>query len=113
MNTITHMSQINLNGVYSYADYLLWMFQERVELIKGRILKMSPAPSRTHQSIGSILHREISYFLKNKNVHVFFAPFDVRLPRTKSQLSDEQIFDVVQPDICVVCDNLKLDGEFK
>ena len=111
MSYITHLSQINLSGIYTYSDYLLWMFQERVELIKGHVLKMSPAPSRVHQSIGGVLHREISYFLKNKNAYVFFAPFDVRLPRIKSHISDGQILDVVQPDICVVCDSSKLDDK--
>ena len=36
---------------YSYANYLNWFFEERVELIKGKIFKMSPAPSRVHQEI--------------------------------------------------------------
>jgi hypothetical protein len=33
----THFSQLNLNGTYSYADYLTWHFDEAVELIKGKI----------------------------------------------------------------------------
>ena len=32
---------------YTYADYLEWKFEERVELIKGRIFKMSPAPTQS------------------------------------------------------------------
>lgn len=44
MMEITNINQLDLNGTYSYADYLLWKFSERVELIKGKILKMSPAP---------------------------------------------------------------------
>ena len=111
MGSITEISELNVRGIYSYADYLLWLFQDRVELIKGHIRKMSPSPSRAHQSIGGVLHREISYFLKNKSGNVFFAPFDVRLPRLKNQLRDEQIFDVVQPDICVVCNPSILDDK--
>jgi hypothetical protein len=34
---ITNISELDLNGVYSYADYLLWRILERVELIKGKI----------------------------------------------------------------------------
>ncbi|MBL7787571.1 MAG: hypothetical protein JNM36_16820, partial [Chitinophagales bacterium] len=45
---ITQLSQLDPNGIYSYADYLMWKFSERVELIKGAILKMA-APSLSHQ----------------------------------------------------------------
>jgi hypothetical protein len=34
---ITHLSQLDLNKTYSYADYLTWQFAERLELIKGKI----------------------------------------------------------------------------
>ncbi|NCX96889.1 MAG: Uma2 family endonuclease, partial [Chitinophagia bacterium] len=37
----------------------------------------------------------------------FSAPFDVRLPKKND--SDETIYTVVQPDICVICDPSKLD----
>jgi len=30
---------------YTYADYLQWKFEEQVELIRGKIFKMSPAPA--------------------------------------------------------------------
>lgn len=39
---------------------------------------------------------------------MFSAPFDVRLP-VKNRLQDDEITTVVQPDICVVCDESKLD----
>jgi Uma2 family endonuclease len=50
-----------------------------------------------------------SISLKNKPCNLFHAPFDVRLPIKKNELSDEQIITVVQPDICVVCDEAKLE----
>ena len=37
MTTITQLSQLDLNGTYSYADYLTWQFNERVELIRGNV----------------------------------------------------------------------------
>ena len=41
---ITNINQLDpLYGVYSYADYLLWEFEERVELLRGRIFRMSGA----------------------------------------------------------------------
>ena len=36
---ITDIDQLDLEGSYTYADYLLWQFRERVELIKGKILR--------------------------------------------------------------------------
>ena len=37
---ITNINQLDpLYGVYSYADYLLWKFKERVELFKGKLFK--------------------------------------------------------------------------
>jgi len=52
---ITDFSQLILSKSYTYADYLTWQFKERVELIKGKIFKMSPAPSRGHQDISIAL----------------------------------------------------------
>jgi hypothetical protein len=51
MKKITDISQLDQNKQYTYADYLTWHFEERVELIKGWIYKMSPAPKRVHQEI--------------------------------------------------------------
>jgi len=50
MPKIISLSQLDLNGTYSYADYLNWKFEEAVELIKGKILPMA-APNRRHQSV--------------------------------------------------------------
>ena len=37
---ITSLNQLDLvNGIYSYADYLVWKIKERVELLKGKILE--------------------------------------------------------------------------
>jgi hypothetical protein len=46
MSTVTNFSDLDLTKTYTYVDYLKWTFDERVELIKGFIKKMSPAPSR-------------------------------------------------------------------
>ncbi len=97
---ITNINQLDFSKQYTYADYLTWWFDDRVELIKGYIRKMAPAPSNDHQSLGSNLHRDIAYYLKNKKCQVRFAPYDVRLKRIKE---DTEITTVVQPDICVIC----------
>ena len=56
---ITNFSDLDLTKSYSYADYLLWQFSERIELIKGFILKMSPAPNRRHQTVSQNLNFSI------------------------------------------------------
>ena len=105
---ITQLEQLNPNGYYTYADYILWKFQERVELFKGHIFPMA-APSVTHQRVSSILHVQIANFLKGRNCDVFSAPFDVRLPLPLERATDHKVDTVVQPDLCVVCDESKLD----
>jgi Uma2 family endonuclease len=99
---------LDLNGTYSYADYLKWQFEERLELINGKIFKMSPAPATRHQRMSALLLSEIWQLLKYRDCQVFAAPFDVRLSRFDVQ-SDREIFTVVQPDICVICDEKKVD----
>lgn len=107
MKTITNINQLDLNKLYSYADYLLWKFEERIELIKGKIFKMSPAPSSSHQNYSFSLSGEFYIYFKDKQCQAFSAPFDVRIPTTNEQ--GDEITTVVQPDICVVCDLEKID----
>lgn len=98
---------LDFSKTYSYADYIKWRFDERVELIKGKIFTMSPAPSRSHQEISVAITVKLFTFLKNKPCKVYAAPFDVRLPKTSKE--DSAVYTVVQPDICVICDLSKLD----
>ena len=106
---IQNLSTLDANKIYSYADYLTWQVRERLELIKGRLFKMSPAPMRYHQELSGALFGEFRAYLKGKSCKVFHAPFDLRLPKSKDDQRDEQIYTVVQPDIVVVCDRSKLD----
>jgi len=94
-------------GRYSYADYLTWEIDEMVELINGRVFKMTVAPKRRHQEISVKVTNRLFNFLEGKNCKVYQAPFDVRLPVHSKK--NEDIFTVVQPDICVICDRSKLD----
>ena len=105
---IQQLSELDLNLQYSYADYLLWRFQERVELIRGKVRQMA-APSTLHQSISGATYLALGNHVKKSPCKVFSAPFDVRLTPTKP-VSDGKIYDVVQPDIVVVCDPTKLDA---
>jgi Uma2 family endonuclease len=109
MKDITDISQLDLNGTYSYADYLTWKFEQAVELIKGRILPMA-APSRRHQRISWQLTLLVGNTFKNKQCRAFAAPFDVRLfDKTKSVKANKDVYTVVQPDMCIICDLSKLD----
>lgn len=108
---ITSIEQLDPKGSYTYADYLLWRFSERVELIKGKVFKMSPAPSRNHQEISWALARQIDKVFYKTNCKMYAAPFDVRLINYKNSTFDNQIISVVQPDLCVVCDIVKLDDK--
>jgi Uma2 family endonuclease len=96
---------LDVQGSYSYFDYLKWQFKERVELIKGKVFKMSPAPSTNHQVISLNLTSQMLQYFENSSCSMFYAPFDVRLPIPNSKIPNT----VVQPDFCVVCDQTKLD----
>ncbi|MEA3446748.1 MAG: Uma2 family endonuclease [Bacteroidota bacterium] len=106
---ITDISSLNFETTYSYADYMKWNFDEKVELIKGRISKMSPAPLRKHQMVSSELLKQIFNSKSIKACQVYHAPFDVRLQDKKKSTNDKDIFTVVQPDISIICDESKLD----
>jgi Uma2 family endonuclease len=104
---ITDLSQLDLSKQYSYADYLTWQFSERVELIKGWIHTMSPAPKRRHQRVSINLTFELLTYLNKCNCQVYEAPFDIRFRKNKG--SDFEVDTVVQPDISVFYDLSKLD----
>ncbi len=112
MAHITRLSELDLSASYSYADYMTWRLTEAVELIKGKIQLMSPAPNVKHQRISWQLGGVLFNYLDRKDCAAFSAPFDVRLhDRTKSLLANKDITTVVQPDICVICDQEKLDEQ--
>jgi Uma2 family endonuclease len=96
---------------FTYADYLTWNFKERIELIKGKIFKMSPAPTILHQTISINIEKKITNFLDGSPCKMLHAPVDVKLkgkPFKKKKLRNDEITTVVQPDIIVVCDEEKL-----
>jgi len=96
--SIDDITLLEPEAVYSYADYLKWTFEERVELIKGRLFPMS-APSRMHQEVSGNILVAMKSFLKGTKCKVYAAPFDVRFPK-KAGDKDSAVFTVVQPDIC-------------
>jgi Uma2 family endonuclease len=100
---ITNIEQLDLTKAYTFKDYLSWKLSERVELLKGYIARMSPAPTSKHQEISSTLHGSLWFYLKKKSCKVYAAPFDVYLPSIEGDGET-----VVQPDLCVICDISKI-----
>jgi Uma2 family endonuclease len=96
---------LKANKIYTYLDYLKWTFTDRVELIKGKIVKMSPAPGSIHQTVIGDLYYMFRTFFHLQSCNLFIAPFDVRFPSAEGK----NIHTVVQPDLCVVCDGNKID----
>ncbi len=111
MEKIDNLSQLDLNGTYTYADYLTWHFEQAVELIKGKILPMA-APSRRHQSISFKISGLFYNAFEKHNCNVYAAPFDVRLyDKKKSAKANKDVYTVIQPDLCIICDENKLDDK--
>jgi Uma2 family endonuclease len=108
---ITSIDQLDLSRSYTYADYLTWQFDERVELIRGKVVRMSTAPSTSHQACSGNPHLIIGTYLRKQACKVFYAPFDVRLPLPPENPSNNKIDTIVQPDISVICDLSKLDAQ--
>ncbi len=83
---------------FTYADYQTWPDEERWEIIDGEAYSMTPAPSEKHQRISANIFSALTSLFKNKPCRTYYAPFDVVL--------DD--FNVVQPDLLVVCDRDKI-----
>lgn len=88
------MSVPQENVRYSYRDYITWSDEERWEIIDGVPYNMSPAPRLDHQSLTLRLGSFFDRILKGKKCKPFIAATDVIFSE----------YDVVQPDVLVVCD---------
>ena len=94
---------------YSYADYLTWADDKMREIIGG-IVHLFAAPIRIHAAVIIPFIIKAGVFIRKRKAKckIYTAPFDVRLP-LNGETDDDKIFNVVQPDIVVVCDPAKLD----
>ncbi|QQK75308.1 Uma2 family endonuclease [Salicibibacter cibarius] len=92
---------------FSYRDYATWAEEKRIEIVGGEPYDMTPAPSRKHQYTSKQLFAALNDYLSGDPCEAYYAPFDVRL--FAEDRADDQVFDVVQPDLVVVCDPDKLD----
>jgi len=106
--SVSSFDQLNPNKYYTYEDYLTWSFPDRVELFMGQVFRISPAPNRAHQEISRRLTYFFNQVLWGHSCKLYTAPFDVRLPVSKSH---DKLDTVVQPDIVIICDAEKLDEQ--
>lgn len=96
------------NG-YTFANYLAWDGEGRIEIMDGQLVMMSP-PSRVHQRISMEISRQLANYLEGKKCEVYAAPFAVRLFEG-AQDKPEDVQTVFEPDIAVICDLDKLDDK--
>lgn len=92
---------------FTYADYLTWSENERIEIIDG-VPYMQATPSPEHQLVSGELFRQFANYLQGKPCNVYQAPFSVRLTKGDEK-KDEDIKKVFEPDITIVCDKSKMD----
>lgn len=103
------MPLTNKDRKYTYADYLKFPDEERWEIIDGRPC-MQFAPTWQHQGISRELMLQFGQYLRNRQCQVFAAPFDLRLPEIDEKDRDEDVTNVYQPDLVVICDKSRLKG---
>ena len=56
---------------YTYADYMKFEFEEMVELIRGKIFRMSPAPREICQWL--YLHKKQHFWLWTSDLYTFLS----------------------------------------
>lgn len=102
----TTLEEPDMSGTYTAADYLRWNLDELVELIRGKIFKMSPAPTSNHQKVSGELSGLFYLTFRNKQCQFFAAPFDVYLVQPGQDY--KQAENIIEPDLCVICDAEKI-----
>jgi len=98
---------LDMNKIYTYADYLTWTDDVRRELIQGSIFEFPGGNPTKHQRVLGCFIMEFSDYCKKFNID-FYNYLDVRFPEDKSITSDNLIYTVVQPDFIIVKDKEKL-----
>ena len=106
-NRIEEVEEPDHSLTYTYANYSQWKFLERLELLRGRIFRLA-SPSIKHQRICLKLAAHLYTFLRGKTCQVIIPPYDIRLP-VKNRKKDDEVTTVVQPDLSVFCDPLKVE----
>ncbi len=77
----------------------------RYELIDGQIYQLA-SPSYEHQRILGEIFNQFHHWLQEKKCKLVMAPFDVIL-------FNNDLPNIVQPDLIIICDSEKIDGQGK
>ena len=99
------LEEPDLTGTYTARDYITWKSEELMELIRGKIFKMTPSPLRKHQQVSANIHLLIGPHFSNP-CQVYYAPLDVYLIHHGEDWKETK--NIFQPDLFVVCDPEKL-----
>lgn len=94
-----------LEKKYSYQDLLEMDDENHYEIVNGELYLMS-SPKVIHQLLVGELYRQIANYLQGKKCKVFVAPLDVCFSK---ETDFRKIWDVVEPDIIIVCDQKKIE----
>lgn len=94
------------NKKYTYEDLEKLPQDERYEIINGDLFVME-SPHGRHQLVLGELFGQIRQFLQGKKCTAFISPFDVVLSKSRKK---NEIYNVVQPDLFVLCDMDKYEG---
>jgi Uma2 family endonuclease len=86
--------------LYTYADYLTWPEDQRIELVNG-VPYMQATPSPKHQAIVMELGRQFANYLLGKECNIYPSPFSVKLSEGT----------VLEPDISIICNRDKIDKQ--
>jgi len=62
---ISSLNEIDFSAIYSYADYMRFAFEDRLEIIKGHIFTMR-VPARVHQEVFGVIFNQLYNFLRKK-----------------------------------------------
>ena len=98
------MPALAQNRSVTLEDYEKLPEDVRAEVFSGEIFYMA-SPSQDHQAISMELSSILNSYIKKKagTCRVFAAPFDVKL--------FDHPLTLVQPDLMIICDKSKLDGQ--
>jgi|SRR5690554_5396341 len=99
------LQEPDLTGTYTARDYITWKSEELMELIRGKIFKMTPSPAKKHQQVSGKIHLLIGPHF-SLPCEVYYAPFDVYLIHPGEDWKETK--NIVQPDLFVTCDTKKL-----
>ena len=71
---IQSLTELDLSALYRAADYWRFRFEEMVEIIRGKIFKMAPAPSSNHQRVQNKLGYKLNQVTEKWACEILPAP---------------------------------------